>query len=139
MTVLHRLEGSPAAGTAVPFKDVSPDDWCAPAVAWAAANGIVTGKSDDIFDPGGNVSRQQAAAILYRYASWSGRNVSAAADISVYPDADKIAPYAGEPLAWCEANGMLQPLSGGRLGPEESAQRAHCAAMVSKLAEMAKQ
>ena len=139
VSVLHRLEGSPEAGRAVPFEDVSPDDWCAQAVAWAAVNGIVTGKSDTVFDPTGSVSRQQAAAILYRYAKWSGRGTEEAPeDLSAYSDGDKAAPYAVAALAWCQEKGMLQAAD-GRLAPEEPALRAQCAAMVSILAGMEKQ
>ena len=137
VSVLHRLEGKPEAGQALPFADVKPDEWCAQAVAWAAANGIVTGKEDGLFDPNGVVTRQQAATILYRYAKWSGRQGSAPGDVSGYPDYDKVAPYATEALAWCQGNGMLSAVD-GRLAPEDPALRAQCAAMVSELAAMAK-
>lgn len=87
MTILHRLEGTPALpDTALdyPFSDVAADSWYGTAVYWARANGIVNGVSDTAFAPNQALTREQMAAILYRYAEYKGADLSASADLSGY-------------------------------------------------------
>lgn len=130
VTVLYRLEGEPEAGSA-PFPDVGAEDWYAAPVAWAAEKGVVNGKGDG-FDPMGAVSRQELAAILYRYAgSCLGLDVSGRAELAVYPDASEAAEYAWEALAWASAEGLVGG-SGGMLEPCGSAQRAQTAAILAR-------
>ena len=97
VTILHRLEGSPAASPAS-FSDVSASAYYAAPVAWASANGIVTGYTDGTFKPNAPITREQMAAILYRYASYKGLVGSATAVSSPngFPDASSISPYAAD-------------------------------------------
>lgn len=140
VSVLWRLEGEPASGSGsgTPYRDVTSDRWYTSAVAWATANGIINGKTSNTFDPDGVLTRQQAAAILYRYAQWSGRRGKEPGALPPYPDLSLVENYAEEALSWCESNGLLRPLSDGRLGPKDPALRGQCAAMVSALSKIAK-
>lgn len=91
VTVLHRMAGTPEVETENPFRDVAPDRWYTDAITWAAANGIVQGKTADRFDPNAPVTREQIASILYRYATYLGMDVSARSELSGYGDAGKLA------------------------------------------------
>ena len=136
VSILYRLEGSPAAAGVTPFADVKEGDWFAPAVAWAYENGVVTGKEADRFAPRDTLTRQQAAAIVYRYAQWAGRTGRAAGDLAAYADGDKVSSYAAEALAWCTSNDMLSPDEAGRLTPAAPALRSQCAVMIAALSAL---
>ena len=108
------------------------------AVAWAAENGIVAGISETAFAPNAKATREQLAAILYRYAKWSGVDVTKTADLASFPDAGKVSAYAEEPLAWAVANGIVSgTLRGGKayLDPQGSATRAQTASMLMRYAK----
>ena len=106
VAILHRYEGSPAAG-APSFQDVSPQQYYAGAVAWAAANGVVSGYSEDAFGPDEMITREQMAAILYRYAQYKGLDVSGRADLSVFSDAGQISSYAVDAMSWARSSGLI--------------------------------
>ena len=108
VTILYRLEGEPEVSGTSGFTDVEADTWYTDAVAWAAANGIVNGVSETEFAPGKDITREQLATILFRYAEAKGYDVSARADLSAYPDADQIQSYAAESVAWAVAEGLIQ-------------------------------
>lgn len=131
VTMLHRLEGSPAARPAA-FRDVSAGAYYAAPVAWAAANGIVTGTGDGLFSPDAPITREQLAAILYRYAQAKGLDVSAQADLGKFPDASRVSAYAEAPMRWAVATGLITG-SDGQLLPGGQAVRAQVATIFQRL------
>lgn len=137
VTVLWRMDGSSeSAARAAGFDDVAAGKWYTDAVAWASSNGIVTGYGDGRFGVNDSVTRQQLAAILYRYASLKGADISASSDISVYADHDKTASWAKAPVSWAVAKGIINGTSGGRLAPAGTATRAQAASMLMRFADI---
>ena len=130
--ILHRLEGSPRAGTP-PFTDVAADSYCADAVAWAEKNNIVRGFEDGTFRPEGRITRQQLAAILFRYLEHRGADTAGRADLSRFSDTAAVADYAREAMAWAVSAGLLQGWSDGTLDPAGSATRAQTAVILQRL------
>ena len=134
VTVLWRMEGKPAAAGS-PFSDVKPDAYFAEAAAWAAENKIAEGYGGGKFGPNDPVTRQQLAAILWRYAGYKGYDLTAAADLSGFADGQAAAPYALPALRWACGEGLLRG-SGGRLLPEGPASRAQAAAILHRFCEL---
>ena len=132
VTILHRLENSPAAGDGAAFSDVAAGAYYAQSVAWASANGIVTGFGDGSFRPGDAITREQMAAILMRYARYKGVDVSAQASLDAFPDQSKISSYAWEAMAWSVSTGLIGGMD-GMLAPAGSATRAQAATILMRL------
>lgn len=132
VTVLYRLSGEPAVSQDSGFADVAADAYYADAVSWATEQGIVTGTSQTAFSPDESVTREQMAALLYRYAG----EPSAAGDLSAYADADSVSAYASDAMAWCVENGVLNGTDGSRLEPAASATRAEVAAVLQRFAAL---
>ena len=132
VTILYRLAGQPAVSGDLPFPDVESGTWYTDAVAWAAQNGIVNGVSDTEFAPGDDISREQLAAILYRYAACQGYDVSQRADLSGFGDASSISGYAQEALSWAHAQGLVLGFEDGSLRPQGTASRAQIAAVLMR-------
>lgn len=126
VTILYRLEGEPEA-TPSTFLDVKADQWYTDAIGWAAANEVVEGYDDERFGPMDPVTREQLAAILYRYAQYKGYDVMETADLAAYADASSIHEYAVEAMGWAVALGAPTPLSESTLSPRENATRAQVA------------
>ena len=135
VTILYRLEGEPAVTGQSPFTDVEADTWYTDAVAWAAEEGIVNGVSETQFAPGNNITREQLATILFRYAQAKGYDVSPRADLSGFPDAGDILPYAQEAMAWAVAEGLLQGFEDDTLRPQGNATRAQIATILMRFCE----
>ena len=135
VTILYRLEGEPEVSGTSGFTDVAADTWYTDAVAWAAANGIVNGVSETEFAPGKDITREQLATILFRYAEAKGYDVSARADLSAYPDADQIQSYAAESVAWAVAEGLIQGFEDNTLRPAGNATRAQIATILMRFCE----
>ena len=135
VTILYRLEGQPAPSGDSGFSDVAAGTWYTDAVAWAAANGIVNGVSETEFAPGKDITREQLATILFRYAEAKGYDVSARADLSAYPDADQIQSYAAESVAWAVAEGLIQGFEDNTLRPAGNATRAQIATILMRFCE----
>ena len=138
VTVLWRLAGKPEAKAAASFQDVDAQQYYAKAVAWAAENGIVAGTSDTTFSPNAKVTREQMAAILYRYAKRNSVDVSKTADLKDFPDADKVASYAKDAMAWAVESGIISgTLKDGKtyLNPTGSATRAQVASILMRYAK----
>ena len=138
VTVLWRLAGKPEAKAAASFQDVDAQQYYAKAVAWAAENGIVAGTSDTTFSPNAKVTREQMAAILYRYAKRNSVDVSKTADLKDFPDADKVASYAKDAMAWAVESGIISgTLKDGKtyLDPTGSATRAQVASILMRYAK----
>ncbi len=133
VTILHRLEGEPEAENAIRFSDVKAGDWFKPQIDWASANGIVNG-SNGKFNPNGILSRQDFAAILYRYAKYKGYNTSKVASFEDFPDADQVSDYAKVPLQWAFAWELITGAD-GKLDPKGSATRAQTATILMRFCE----
>lgn len=131
VTILYRMDGSPAAGSSA-FADVAPGAYYASAVAWASANGIVTGYEDGSFGPEDPITREQMAAFLFRYARYKGMDVSAQANLSGYTDAGRISPYAVEPLRWANALGLITGTTADTISPTGSATREQAAVILTR-------
>ena len=132
VTILYRLAGEPAVSGDVAFTDVAPGLWYTDAVAWAAQKGIVNGISETEFSPSGDLTREQLATILFRYAEAKGYDVSAAADLSGFPDAGDIQSYATQALSWAVAEGLLQGFEDDSLQPGGTATRAQIATILMR-------
>lgn len=100
VTVLYRLDGQKEPTGANPFTDVEPDSWYTEAVIWAVENEIVLGMGDGTFAPEAEITREQMAAILYRYAAYRGDDMTTDADLAAFPDEERVSAYAREALAW---------------------------------------
>lgn len=135
VTILYRLEGEPAVGAAA-FTDVPEGAWYAGATAWAAANGIVTGYGDGSFDPDAAITREQLAAILYRYAGYKGCDSAAAgAGLDGYDDQGQVSGYAADALSWASARGLITGVTGSSMAPGGSADRAQVATILMRFCE----
>ena len=134
VTILYRLENQPAVSAACPFTDVAAGSYYEKAVTWAASNGIVTGYSAGTFGPNDPITREQLAAILYRYAQYKGRDVSAAETaLAAYTDASSVSAYAVPALCWACSEGIVNGTSAATLTPQGSATRAQVAVMLHRL------
>ena len=114
------------------FSDVPAGQWYSGAVAWAAENGVVTGNADGTFNPNGPITREQMAAILYRYAQQKGYDVSKKADLSAFADGGSVSDYAKEAMAWANAAGLINGMDESVLAPGGSATRAQVAAILTR-------
>lgn len=134
--ILYNLEGKPK-GTAANFSDVQADAWYAEAVGWAASNKVVTGYADGTFRPNAAVTREQAAAILYRYAQSKSIDVSVGENTNIlsYVDVQQASEYAIPALQWAVGAGVLNGKNGGRLAPTGTATRAEIAAIMQRWCE----
>ena len=131
VAVLHRLEGSPAAGGS-DFTDVADGDWYAQAVNWAASVGVVNGFDDGTFQPNTAITREQLAAILMNYAQYKGQDVSARATLDTYNDATAISSWANDVMSWAVAEGLLTGVTNTELQPQGAATRAQVAAILQR-------
>ena len=133
VTILWRLEGEPASGYDMDYSDVAGGAWYAGAVRWATEHGIVNG-SEGQFYPGGTVTREQLAAMLYRYAQYKGYDLTAGGDLSGFADAGAVSGWAETSLAWAVGQGLLQG-SDSQVDPQGSAIRAQTAAILMRFCE----
>ena len=135
VTVLWRYEGKPM-GYQNTFVDVNAKSgsWYIDAVAWAAANNIVGGIGDGKFDPDGEITREQMATILFRYANWKGIDTSKRGDLNAFPDGSKTAGWAKEAVQWTVAEKIIGG-SDGKLLPQGSATRAQVATILMRFIE----
>ncbi len=135
VTVLWRLEGEPVAAGENPFTDVKEGTWYTSAVQWATAKGIVNGVGKGLFHPNGNVTREQIATILYRYATLKGRDTRTAGDLTTFPDVGQISNYAKDALAWMYGEGLINGVKSGNavtLQPKGEATRAQVATILMR-------
>ena len=129
--ILYRAAGSPAVSGAADFPDVTAGAYYADAASWAAANGIVTGYSDGTFGPGDPITRQQLAAILWRYAG------SPAAESGTdYADESAIASYAVTAVDWARDTGVITGRDGNVFDPNGRATRAQAAVILHRYLEL---
>lgn len=131
VTVLYRLEGEPTVTGRSSFTDVRSGAYYEKSVIWAAANGIVTGTDSTSFSPDTKVTREQLAAILYRYAQYRKLDTDASAKLNSFTDADSVSAYASEALGWAVSEGLINGAS-GKLMPKGDATRAQVAAILHR-------
>ena len=131
VTVLYRLEGEPTVTGRSSFTDVRSGAYYEKSVIWAAANGIVTGTDSTSFSPDAKVTREQLAAILYRYAQYRKLDTDASAKLNSFTDADSVSAYASEALGWAVSEGLINGAS-GKLMPKGDATRAQVAAILHR-------
>lgn len=135
--ILWRMEGSPAPTGGNPFSDVQPDTWYSQAVAWCSQAELVGGYGGGLFGPGDPISREQLAALLYRYAQYKGWDVSVGEDTNIlsYADALSVSEWAIPAVQWACGAGIMDGTTDNRLAPQEGATRAQIAAMLMRLLE----
>ena len=134
VTVLYRLEGQPAVNGRSGFSDVQYNGYYEDAVTWAADNGIVNGTSTSTFSPNVNVTREQMAAILYRYAQYKKYNTAASSSLNGFTDQASVSGYATASLEWAVAEKLVNG-SAGKLMPTGNATRAQVAAILHRFVE----
>lgn len=135
VTILYRLEKEPAVSGSNPFGDVRSGSYYEKAITWAAANKIVAGYGNSKFGPDDPITREQMAAILYRYAKYKGYDVSKAADLSKFTDEGKISTWAITPMKWTVAETLFNGVGENLLSPETHAVRAQVAAIMHRFLE----
>lgn len=135
VTVLYRMEGEPAVSSSSSFKDVSAGgQYYSAAVAWASRNDIVNGYEDGRFGPNDNVTREQIAAILYRYAAYKEYDTTLAGNIASFSDAAKVSSWANSAIAWAVGEGLING-DNGALKPQGNATRAEIATLLTRFAK----
>lgn len=127
--VLYRMAGTPAVTGTNSFTDLT-DDWYKNAIQWAVDNGITNGRSDTSFAPNADVTREELATFIYRFAKLSGEDVSASADLSGYEDADSISSWAVTYLSWANAKGLINGRTATTLVPGGTALRGELATIL---------
>lgn len=133
VTILYSMEGKPAVGGASPFSDVKTTAWYAAPVMWAAEKNIVGGIGGGKFDPNGLITRQQVAAILYKYAQYKGK-ANEQKDLTVlnsFSDQKQISDYAKPAMAWAVNAGLLKGVTSTTLQPQGTCPRSQCATIMS--------
>ncbi len=137
VTLLWRLEGSPASNSETKFEDLT-DDWYAEAVKWASENGIVMGTSETTFTPDRDITRQEAAALLFRYSEYKGYDTEGRVELTEFPDSDNVMDFAYDALSWANAEGIITGVSNyGKitLDPTGLATRAQIATILMRYSE----
>ena len=134
VTILYRMENEPSASFNK-FGDVNADEWYGAAVAWASENGIVNGVSENEFAPNDNLTREQMAAIIYRYIKFKGKDVSVGENTNIlsYTDAESVSEYAVEAICYAVGSGLMKGDSETTLNPSGTATRAETATIIMRL------
>lgn len=137
VTVLWRYQGSPM-GFTNSFTDVKDRQWYTDAVSWASSYGIVNGTGNSTFDPEGIVTREQMAAILYRYSIWRNYSTDNRADFSAFPDSGRVSVWAKDAIQWAIAENLIGgSKEGGQtyILPSDGATRAQVAAILMRFVQ----
>lgn len=137
VTVLYRMEDEPNVTMNDTFTDIASNQWYTKAVAWANANGIVSGYSDTVFGPNDVVTREQMASILYRYAKFKGMDVSSMNDLSAFTDKDSVSNWAQAAMQWANTNKLINGRTSTTLVPQGNATRAEVAQILMTYAQNA--
>ena len=135
VTMLYRYDGSPVVSGHCPFGDVAAGKYYRKAVIWAAENQIVGGLGGDRFGPDEPVTREQLAAILYRYANYKGYDTQRSVELAKFADRDDVGSYAVNAVKWAVADGLLSGVSATELQPKGFAIRAQVAAILMRFCE----
>lgn len=133
VTTLYRLAGAPAVSGKTEFSDIGNSEWYCDAVLWACGNGIVNGFADGTFRPNESITREQTAAILYRYWLLDKSAVGGFREYSQnYRDFDKVSEFAYAPFGWAIENGIIKGTASGYLNPQNFATRAEISAVLMR-------
>ena len=130
--VLYNMEGEPQYQESAGFSDVSENDWYFEAVSWAAQNALVEGYGDGLFGPQDDVTREQMALLLYRYAQYKGYDTSAVGSLEPFPDGDSVSSWAAEAMAWAVGSGLMLGDENNALNPSGTATRAEVAQLLTR-------
>ena len=133
-TILYRMSGE--TGGSHPFTDVPANEWYADAVAWAYTAGVVNGTGPTLFSPQEPVTREQTAAMLYRYAAHMGEDTKPQGNLSAFRDAEEISEYAKIPLRWAVGLHILNGKENSTLDPTGTATRAEIAQILLNLSKV---
>ena len=139
VSVLYRLSGSPSVTDNQSFSDVSSGLWYTDAVNWAAGTSVIDGVGDNRFAPEGDITREQLATILYRYAKNMHLTDASDAELSRFKDADTVSDWAAEAMVWAVANGLISGTSDTTLSPKDTATRAQFAQIMYQFSALAAQ
>lgn len=135
--ILYRMNGEPEVKYQAVFPDVTEGVWYTNAILWAAGTKVVNGYSDSgLFGPADNITREQMAVMMYRYANYKKYDVKKREPIAGFSDAGMVSPFAEEAMEWAVGNGIITGKDNGtRLDPQGSAARAECAAIIQRFME----
>ena len=129
--LFYNLEGKPAVTGDSTFTDVTSGHWAVDAITWAAQNDIVAGIGGGLYDPDSNVTREQFAVMLYKYARFKGYDLTATGDLTQFPDAGSISSWAETALSWANGNGLINGHTAGNIDPKGSTIRAQAASIMA--------
>jgi len=132
VTILYRLEGEPTVTSSEPFNDVAAGQWYTDAIVWASTNGIVEGYGNSKFGPNDDITREQLATILCRYAAWTGLDTSETANLSGYTDAGQISDWALDAMKWANAERLITGRTATTLVPAGTATRSEAATILMR-------
>lgn len=138
VTMLYRMASSPAVSGGSAFSDVPSGKWYSDAVQWASANGVVNGVGRDRFAPEAQITREQMASMMMRYAQFNQYNTSKSADLSAFNDAGSISSWALESMKWANAAGLINGRTASTIAPQGTATRAEAATILMRFCEMSK-
>ena len=133
VTVIYRMENEPQTGKCA-FTDVESGSYYESAVAWANENGIVSGISEDCFAPNEPITREQMAAIIYRYAAFKGYDITTSSNTS-YTDNDNISYYAKDAVIWAAEKSVMTGNTDGSFAPKANTTRAQVASVFMRMVE----
>ena len=131
--LFYNLEGKPTVTGDSTFTDVTSGHWAVDAITWAAQNDIVAGIGGGLYDPDSNVTREQFAVMLYKYARFKGCDLTATGDLTQFPDAGSISSWAETALSWANGKGLINGNEDGTLAPGGTATRAQAASILAHL------
>ena len=129
--LFYNLEGKPAVTGDSTFTDVTSGHWAVDAITWAAQNDIVAGIGGGLYDPDSNVTREQFAVMLYKYARFKGYDLTAAGDLTQFPDAGSISSWAETALSWANGKGLINGHEDGTIDHQGSTIRAQAASIMA--------
>ena len=130
--LFYNLEGKPAVTGDSTFSDVTSGHWAVDAITWAAQNDIVAGIGGGLYDPDSNVTREQFAMMLYKYARFKGYDLTATGDLTQFPDDGSISSWAETALSWANGKGLINGNEDGTLAPGGTATRAQAASILAQ-------
>ncbi len=134
--ILYRMEGSPSCETTKTFQDVAGDEWYGPAILWAAEAGIVNGYENGYFGPADDITREQMAVMMYRYAKYLKKDTTTRADYSEFEDAANVTGFAHEAMQWAYGMGIIKGKDEGTIiDPQGTASRAETAIIIQRFME----
>ena len=129
--LFYNLEGKPAVTGDSAFSDVASSHWAVDAITWAAQNDIVAGIGGGLYDPDTDVTREQFAVMLYKYARFKGYDLTATGDLTQFPDAGSISSWAETALSWANGKGLINGHENGTIDPKGSTIRAQAASIMA--------